>query len=144
MGVCSRMNFLSIGEFALNTPIIANFRHELLAAVQGDVLEIGFSQLPICVSLSWWSAGVFHTHSVASRTWWDEDPRQRDDRSECTIAIGEDPRFSVEKQQVVDPGGDEVAAVACLSRKVSQSLFPDGERAGDAVQTLGHNKSDGR
>lgn len=42
MGFYSRTIFPRICEFVLNTPIIANLRHELLAGVHGDVLEIGF------------------------------------------------------------------------------------------------------
>lgn len=42
MGFYSRTIFPRICEFVLNTPIIANLRHELLSTVHGDVLEIGF------------------------------------------------------------------------------------------------------
>jgi ubiquinone/menaquinone biosynthesis C-methylase UbiE len=42
MGFYSRTIFPRICEFVLNTTVIANLRHELLAAVHGDVLEIGF------------------------------------------------------------------------------------------------------
>jgi ubiquinone/menaquinone biosynthesis C-methylase UbiE len=42
MGFYSRTIFPRICEFVLNTPIIANLRHELLSAVHGNVLEIGF------------------------------------------------------------------------------------------------------
>lgn len=42
MGFYSRTIFPRICEFVLNTPFIANLRHELLGSVHGDVLEIGF------------------------------------------------------------------------------------------------------
>ena len=42
MGFYSRTIFPRICEFVLNTPIITNLRHELLATVHGNVLEIGF------------------------------------------------------------------------------------------------------
>lgn len=73
-----------------------------------------------------------------------EQARQQDGDSERAIAEREDPRLSVELHQVVNPRRNEVAVIARLPREGSQAALADGKRAGDATQTLGHDKSDGR
>lgn len=42
MGFYSRVIFPRICDFLLSSPPIANYRQELLASAQGDILEIGF------------------------------------------------------------------------------------------------------